>query len=193
MWTTSYFEKKKESEDVYEYIEKVKNEFYPKHNTIEFLNNTLFYMNFFNVIRGVKVFDGKVGLMTFTDVWPKTIKLKIVYVLRKINKPMHFQELPAKIMEWFPTKPVKVNTIHNELVKNNQTFVNMGLGLYGLREWGHEGGLVKEIIVRILKKYERAMSVKEISKELLKEKMVSANTVLLNLQKFKDLFVRVDK
>lgn len=37
------------------------------------------------------------------------------------------------------------------------------------------------------------MSVKEISKELLKEKMVSPNTVLLNLQKFKDLFTRVDK
>lgn len=37
------------------------------------------------------------------------------------------------------------------------------------------------------------MSVKEISKELLKEKMVSPNTVLLNLQKYKDIFERVDK
>ena len=125
MWITNYFEKKKESEDVYEYIEKVKTEFASKHTNVEFLNNTLFYMNFFNVIRGIKVFDGKVGLMTFTDVFPKTIKLKIVYVLRKINKPMHFQEVPSKIMEWFPSKAIKVNTVHNELVKNNQTFVNM--------------------------------------------------------------------
>ena len=39
----------------------------------------------------------------------------------------------------------------------------------------------------------RSMSVKEISKELLKEKMVSPNTVLLNLQKYKTLFERVDK
>jgi hypothetical protein len=52
---------------------------------------------------------------------------------------------------------------------------------------------VKDIIVRIFKKYARPMSVKEISKELLKEKMVSPNTVLLNLQKFKDLFMRIDK
>lgn len=193
IWTTAYFDKKKESEDVYEFIEKIKSEFFPKHNTIEFLNNTLFFMNFFNVIRGIKVFDGKIGLITFTDVHPKTIKLKIVYVLRKINKPMHFQEIPSKIMEWFPVKPIKVNTVHNELVKNNQTFVNMGLGLYGLREWGFEGGVVSDIIVRIFKKFARPMSVKEISKELLKEKMVSPNTVLLNLQKFKERFMRVDK
>ena len=96
-------------------------------------------------------------------------------------------------MEWFPVKPIKVNTVHNELVKNNQTFVNMGLGLYGLREWGFEGGVVSDIIVRIFKKFARPMSVKEISKELLKEKMVSPNTVLLNLQKFKERFMRVDK
>lgn len=193
MWITNYFDKSQESEDVYEFIEKVKSEFYPKHNTIEFLNNTLFYMNFFSSIRGVKVFDGKVGLMTFTDVFPKTIKLKIVYVLRKINKPMHFQEIPSKIMEWFPNKPIKINTLHNELVKNNQTFVNMGLGIYGLREWGFQGGLVKDIIIRIFESFARPMSVKEISKELLKEKMVSPNTVLLNLQKYKDTFERVDK
>lgn len=37
------------------------------------------------------------------------------------------------------------------------------------------------------------MSVKEISKELLKEKMVSPNTILLNLQKYKELFERTDK
>jgi len=37
------------------------------------------------------------------------------------------------------------------------------------------------------------MTVKEICKELLKEKMVSPNTILLNLQKFKDKFRRTDK
>ena len=37
------------------------------------------------------------------------------------------------------------------------------------------------------------MNVKELCKEMLKEKMVSPNTVMLNLQKYKDLFVRVEK
>jgi len=86
----------------------------------------------------VNVFDGKVGLDTFIDVSPKTIKLKIIYLLRMIKKPLHYQEIATKILEWFPAKPVKLNTVHNELVKNNDTFVNMGLGIYGLKEWGYE-------------------------------------------------------
>ena len=51
MRTTNYFEKKKESEDVYEFIEKMKNEFSIKHANVEYLQNALFYMNFFQVIR----------------------------------------------------------------------------------------------------------------------------------------------
>ena len=50
-----------------------------------------------------------------------------------------------------------------------------------------------EILVRIFQNYQRPMSVKEIAKELLKEKMVSPNTILLNLQKYKKLFERTDK
>jgi len=54
--------------------------------------------------------------------------------MRRINKPIHYQELPAKIVERFPNKSVKLNTVHNELVKNNDIFVNLGLGIYGLKE-----------------------------------------------------------
>jgi len=113
--------------------------------------------------------------------------------MRRLNKPIHFQELPSKIMEWFPAKNVKVNTVHNELVKNNDMFVNLGLGIYGLREWGYQGGQVVEILVRIFEKNDRPMNVKELCKEMLKEKMVSPNTVMLNLQKYKNLFQRVEK
>ncbi|MBP7848536.1 hypothetical protein KA013_05010, partial [Patescibacteria group bacterium] len=72
-------------------------------------------------------------------------------------------------------------------------FVNMGLGIYGLKEWGFEGGSVKEIIERILGKLGRSMTIKEIQKEVLKEKMVSPNTIVLTLQKYKNLFERVEK
>ena len=68
-----------------------------------------------------------IKMLKFEDVNPKTIKLKILYTMRRINKPVHYQELPAKIMERFPQKSVKINTIHNELVKNNDIFVNLGL------------------------------------------------------------------
>ena len=96
-------------------------------------------------------------------------------------------------MEWFPDKPVKVNTVHNELVKNNTIFVNMGLGIYGLKERGFLGGTVKDIIERILTAAQRPMSIKDIQKEVLKEKMISPNTIVLTWQKYKDLFQRVDK
>ena len=47
--------------------------------------------------------------------------------------------------------------------------------------------------MRIFKTTKRPMSIKEISKDLLKEKMVSPNTILLNLQKFKSVFERIEK
>jgi hypothetical protein len=189
----AYFKKRTKSQDLYEFIGYVKDNFAKDYKDVHYLKNDLFYVNFFESIREINVFDGKVGLPEFADVNPKTIKLKILYTMRRINKPIHFQELPSKIMEWFPAKNVKVNTVHNELVKNNDMFVNLGLGIYGLREWGYQGGQVVDILVRIFEKNERPMNVKELCKEMLKEKMVSPNTVMLNLQKYKNLFQRVEK
>ena len=189
----AYFEKRQKSQDLYEFIGHLKESFVKDHQDIHYLKNDLFYVNFFESIREISIFDGKIGLPEFADVNPKTIKLKVLYTMRRINKPIHFQELPSKIMERFPAKNVKINTVHNELVKNNTIFVNLGLGIYGLKERGYEGGMVKEILVRIFEKNDRPMNVKELCREMLKEKMVSPNTVMLNLQKFKDLFKRVEK
>lgn len=53
--------------------------------------------------------------------------------------------------------------------------------------------MVKDILVRIFKRNDRPMNVKELCKEMLKEKMVSPNTVMLNLQKYKEMFRRIEK
>jgi len=188
-----YFSSRKSSQDLYEFVWFLKEDFAKDFKEITYLKNDLFYINFFESIREISVFDWKIWLPVFEDVNPKTIKLKILYTMRRINKPVHYQELPAKIVEWFPQKSVKLNTIHNELVKNNDIFVNLWLWIYGLKERGYEGGQVKEILVRIFEKNGRSMNVKELCKEMLKEKMVSPNTVMLNLQKYKDLFTRVEK
>lgn len=193
LFVNDYFGQRGKSQDLYEFIAVLKDAFLKDYKEVGYLRNDLFYMNFFSIIRGLSMFDGKIGFDTFTDVNPKTMKLKIYYTMKRLNKPVHFQELPAKILDWFPEKAVKINTIHNELVKNNDLFVNLGLGRYGLREWGYEWGQVKDILVRILEKNGRPMAVKELCKEVLKEKMVSPNTVMLNLQKFKEMFERVDK
>lgn len=193
IYIQQYFDTRGKSIQVYEFIDHLKTEYAKKHDNISFIKTNQFFLHYFEAVRILKMFDGKVGIEEYVDVHPKTIKLKILYTMRRIEKPIHFQELPTKIMEWFPQKNIKLNTVHNELVKNNDMFVNLGLGLYGLKERGYQWGTVVEIIVRIFKTNKRAMSVKEISKELLKEKMVSPNTVLLNLQKYKTLFERVDK
>ncbi|MDD2537212.1 MAG: sigma factor-like helix-turn-helix DNA-binding protein [Candidatus Absconditabacteria bacterium] len=193
LFVNDYFEKRNGSQDIYEFIAVLKDTFLKEYKEVTYLRNDLFYINFFAIVRGLSMFDGKVGFDTFTDVNPKTMKLKVYYTMKRLNKPIHYQELPAHIIGWFPEKSVKINTIHNELVKNNDIFVNLGLGRYGLKEWGYEGGLVKDILVRIFEKNDRPMTVKELCKEVLKEKMVSPNTVMLNLQKYKDMFERIDK
>lgn len=193
VYIKQYFDTRGKSVDMYEFIDHLKSEFSKKYDHIPFLKTNQFFLHYFESVRILKMFDGKVGIEEYVDVHPKTIKLKILYTMRRIEKPIHFQELPNKIMERFPMKNIKLNTVHNELVKNNDMFVNLGLGLYGLKEWGYQGGTVVEIIIRIFKAAKRPMSVKEISKDLLKEKMVSPNTILLNLQKFKSVFERIEK
>jgi chromosome segregation and condensation protein ScpB len=71
--------------------------------------------------------------------------------------------------------------------------VNMGLWIYGLKERGFQWGSVKEIIERVLVAAWRPLTIKEISKEVLKEKMISPNTIVLTLQKYKEKFQRVEK
>lgn len=193
LFMQEYFVSRNDGQDIYEFIWFLKENFAKDFKEIVYLKNDLFYINFFESIRDMSVFDGKIWLTTFEDVNPKTIKLKILYTMRRVNKPVHYQELPSKIVEWFPQKSVKLNTIHNELVKNNDIFVNLWLWIYGLKERGYEWGQVKDILVRIFERNNRPMNVKELCKEMLKEKMVSPNTVMLNLQKYKDMFTRVEK
>lgn len=127
IYIQKYFDARGESVDMYEFIDHLKSEFTRKYDQISFLKNSQFFLHYFESVRILKIFDGKVGLEEYVDVHPKTIKLKILYTMRRLQKPIHFQELPTKIMEFFPIKNIKLNTVHNELVKNNEMFVNLGL------------------------------------------------------------------
>jgi DNA-directed RNA polymerase delta subunit len=53
--------------------------------------------------------------------------------MKKTKKPMHFIELTNLISNYF-NESVKVATIHNELIRNNE-FVLIGRGIYVLKEW----------------------------------------------------------
>ncbi len=111
---------------------------------------------------------------------PATLKDKALYVLKKEKTPMHFVDISNKITEYLG-EIVKVNTIHNELIKSDD-FVLIWRGIYALRDWWFKPGTVMDVIVSILKKKWEAMSTNDIKKEVLKVRNVEPSTVYMNLQ-----------
>ncbi len=111
---------------------------------------------------------------------PKTLKDKAIYVLKKERVPMHFIDISNKITSYLWEK-VKVNTIHNELIRNEE-FVLIGRGIYALKEWGFKPGTVLDVIVEVLKKNNGPMSTENIVAKVLKVRNVKKTTIYMNLQ-----------
>jgi DNA-directed RNA polymerase delta subunit len=100
-------------------------------------------------------------------------------VIRAHGSPLHFSEVAKKIKKMFG-REAHVATCHNELIKDSR-FVLVGRGLYALREWGYSTGVVKDVVLDILKKH-GSLSKDEIIDLVLKERYVKPNTVVVNLQ-----------
>ena len=60
IFIADYFNKRNKSQDLYEFIGQIKESFVKQYPTITYLNNDLFYINFFDTVRGINVFDGKI-------------------------------------------------------------------------------------------------------------------------------------
>jgi hypothetical protein len=100
-------------------------------------------------------------------------------VMRKNGSPMHFREVAEAIEKTFDKK-AHVATCHNELIKDKR-FVLVGRGLYALKQWGYQAGVVREVIQDILKKDGR-LTKEEIVDRVLKERYLKRNTIMVNLQ-----------
>ena len=101
-------------------------------------------------------------------------------VIRRHGSPIHFREVAKLITELF-NKKAHVATTHNELIKDPR-FVLVGRGIYGLREWGHSGGIVRDVIIEVMKKKEGPLTKQEIIDLVKGERVVKDNTVVVNLQ-----------
>ena len=137
---------------------------------------------------------GPAGLYGFSD-WPEInprgIKDKAFLVFKKEDKPLHFAEVANFIQKQENIeKPSLIKTVHNELIKDDR-FVLVGRGLYALKEWGYKPGVVKDIISDVLKQANGPLSQKEIIKQVLGQRFVQKNTILLNLHN-KKYFLRDD-
>ena len=168
------------------------NKFQRNNSLKSLLENDKIYENIIKYSRDLYLFDNKAWLEEHEEVNPKTIKLKIKYILSKEWKPLHYEEVAQKIKEVFNLKSVKVPTIHNELVKGKE-FVNVWMWTYWLKEWWYKWDNTLEVIKNILEKAWRPMKVSEITKEVLKERLIREVTVLIVLQKHPEIFERVWK
>lgn len=121
---------------------------------------------------------GQWGLARWPEIRLRGVRDKAFIILKKQGKPMHFSEVAKAINESF--QAVNTQTVHNELIKDDR-FVLVGRGLYGLKDWGFEGGTVKDLMVKIIS--EQGPQDKDVLlKKVLKSKMVKPNTILVNLQ-----------
>jgi len=166
---------------------------FPRNETLKnILLNNFNYDELFNISKDIYSFNGKVWLYWDEKAHPRTMKLKIKYVLDQIWKSTHFTEIAKEVKKTFNLKSVKVPSVHNELVKWKE-FVNVWMWLYWLKKWWYKWTNTLELLQNVLKKSWRAMKVSELIKEVLKERNIKEVTILMVLQKHTDIFERVWK
>lgn len=131
----------------------------------------------------LKTEEGHFGLSHWRDINPKSIRDKTYYILKKHNKPLHFEDI-SKHVEGFHESEKKVTkqAVHNELIRDER-FVLIGRGIYALSEWGYTKGVVEEVIEEVLITAGKPLHKDEIIKQVLKRRVVKETTILLNLQK----------
>ena len=79
--------------------------------------------------------------------------------------------------------------MHNELIKDSR-FVLVGRGLYALKEWGYQSGTVRDLISNLIKQ-NGGLNKEKIVHDVMAQRQVRENTILVNLQNRK-YFVRND-
>lgn len=153
--------------------------FASKHNLNE--NGLESYLEISKVIQKNK--EGKFGLVHWPEIKPRGVRDKAFLVLKKEQKPLHFRHI-TKLIDGLdynmPGQKAHPQTVHNELIKD-QRFVLVGRGTYALSEWGYVPGTIKDVISKILTEKQQAIPKDDIVKEVLAQRLVAKNTVLINL------------
>jgi len=127
--------------------------------------------------------EGALGLTDWPEIKPRGVKDRAYLVFKKHGKPLHFTEVATLIDKFnynLPNKKTYAQTVHNELIKDAR-FVLVGRGTYTLAEWGYVPGTIKDIITNVLKAKNESVHKDEIVKQVLAQRLVAKNTVLMNL------------
>jgi len=170
---------------------------FAKENSIPSFNNSELAKSHIDACLSVSKLVNKnifneVGLVSWPEVKPRGVKDKAYMVLKRSNSPKHFGEIAKLINETgFSDKRANVQTVHNELIKDNR-FVLVGRGMYALSEWGYSSGTVKDVLVNILKKSQKPLARASLVAKVMDARMVKENTILLNLQDSKTFSKKED-
>lgn len=127
--------------------------------------------------------EDALGLTEWPEIKPRGVKDKAFLVFKKHGKPLHFTQVASLIdkLEYnTPNKKTYPQTVHNELIKDER-FVLVGRGTYALSEWGYVPGTIKDIIIKVLKEKNEPIHKDEVVKQVLAQRLVAKNTVLMNL------------
>ncbi len=127
---------------------------------------------------GKNPFD-EYGLAHWGLVNPKRMHDRVYLVLQKKGEPMHFEEIAEQISEIFGKKAYPP-TVHNELILNKE-YVLVGRGLYALKEWGYQEGVVSAVISQVLEEANKPLDRDEIVDRVLEQRIVKKNTIYLAL------------
>jgi hypothetical protein len=122
---------------------------------------------------------GEWGRMDSPHVRIKNTRDFAYLTLKRHGSPMHFTEV-AKGIEKLFNRETHPATTHNELIKDSR-FVLVGRGLYALKEWGYEPGVVRDVIRGIIDR-EGPLSREDIVDRVKRERYVKDATIAVNLQ-----------
>ncbi len=123
---------------------------------------------------------GEWGKADSPHVRVKSMRDYAYLTLKRHGSPMHFTEVAQGIEKLFKKKAHPATT-HNELIKDKR-FVLVGRGLYALKEWGYEVGVVRDVIENILQREGKPLTREEIIERVKRERYVKDATIIVNLQ-----------
>ena len=185
LWVKSDFENKRTPAETEELIAKAK-----EHSGIAELAS-LSQEAFDSYLAVSKYLDrnpfGQWGLASWPDIRPKDVGDKAYLVLTHHGKPEHYSKITELInKQKFDERTANKESVHNELIKDAR-FVLIGRGIYALKSWGYQKGVVADIIEEILRKAGTPLAREQIIERVMKQRMVKKNTIIVGLsnkQKF---------
>lgn len=121
------------------------------------------------------------GLSSWPEIRPKDVGDKAYLVLLHDKSPQHYGKITEMINKYkFDERIAQKETVHNELIKDKR-FVLVGRGIYALSSWGYKPGVVADIIEDLLRKAQQPLSRDELIGQVLKQRLVKKNTIIVGL------------